>query len=140
MYCGTGSITLPTAKLCNEIYGVELNSIAIEDAKKNAKLNNITNANFFAEDLHAKKMSLLEKLPKPDTIIIDPPRSGLHPNVVKTILNVLPQKLIYISCNPATQARDLIELTTKYEILNVHSVDMFPHTYHIEVITELRLR
>ncbi len=138
LYCGTGSITLPASKLCKNIYGVELSDSSIKDAKNNAKNNNIDNAIFHAADLHQKQIpELLLTLPKPDVIIIDPPRSGMHPNLINHLLDVAASKIIYVSCNPATQARDLSVLSNKYNITDAFPVDMFPHTYHIEVITIL---
>ncbi len=141
LYCGTGSITLPVAKKCKKVYGIELNPQAIEDAKKNATLNDISNIELYSSDLHSPQIpDLLNTLPMPDILILDPPRSGLHPNLIKHILNIAPKKIIYVSCNPATQARDLTELTTLYNLLNVHPIDMFPHTYHIENIAELVMK
>jgi 23S rRNA (uracil1939-C5)-methyltransferase len=140
LYCGTGSITLPVAKKCSKVYGIELNSQSIEDAKKNAKFNSIDNVEFYVSDLHSPKIpDLLNALPNPNILILDPPRSGLHPNLIKHILQVKPLKIVYVSCNPATQARDLTELTTCYNLLDVYPVDMFPHTYHIENVAKLKL-
>jgi 23S rRNA (uracil1939-C5)-methyltransferase len=138
LYCGTGSITLPAAKLCSEIYGIELSESSVNDAKKNAKNNNISNSFFYAADLHSAKIpELLTTLPKPNVIIIDPPRSGTNSNLIEHILKIAPKKLVYVSCNPATQARDLTELSKKYQLQEVFTVDMFPHTYHIEVVAVL---
>ena len=138
LYCGTGSITLPAAKLCSEIYGIELSESSVNDAKKNAENNNISNSYFYAADLHSAKIpDLLTTLPKPDTVIFDPPRSGMNSNLIKHILKVSPKKLVYVSCNPATQARDLTELSQKYQLSEVFTVDMFPHTYHIETVAVL---
>jgi len=141
LYCGTGSITLPVAKKCNKVYGIELNPQAIKDAKKNAKLNNIENIDFYTSDLHSTKIpDLLNKLPVPDVLILDPPRSGLHNNLIKHILKVKPNKIVYVSCNPATQSRDLIDLTNNYDLINVYPIDMFPHSYHIECVAELKIK
>lgn len=141
LYCGTGSITLPVAKRCKKVYGIELNPQAIEDAQKNAKLNDITNVELYSSDLNSPKIpDLLNTLPIPDVLILDPPRSGLHPNLIKHILKINPKKIVYVSCNPTTQARDLTELTKHYDLLNVYPIDMFPHTYHIENIAELELK
>ncbi len=138
LYCGTGSITLPMSKGCNSIYGIELSEMSIHDAKKNAANNDINNAHFFTADLHNSTIpTLLNSLPAPDVVVIDPPRNGMHNNLIKHLLNITPERIIYVSCNPATQARDLSELSAKYDIYDVRPVDMFPHTYHIEVITEL---
>ncbi len=138
LYCGTGSITLPMSKKCKEIYGVELVESSILDARANAKFNNIENSKFFVADLHSKQIpDLLNTLAIPNTIILDPPRSGLHKNLISHLLNIKPQKIVYVSCNPATQARDLAFLDADYIIKKVCPVDMFPHTYHIEAITVL---
>ncbi|MDR0926777.1 MAG: 23S rRNA (uracil(1939)-C(5))-methyltransferase RlmD [Ignavibacteria bacterium] len=138
LYCGTGSITLPASKYCKEIYGFELVENSIDDAKKNAVNNGITNAYFFAANLNNdKNVSEVASYPHPDTIILDPPRSGLHPDVVKLLLQVSPERIVYVSCNPTTQARDLAMLQEAYTIASVQPIDMFPHTYHIEVVTEL---
>lgn len=139
LYCGTGSITLPASKHCEKIYGVELVESSILDAKANAKLNKIENSEFFCSDLHAKTTpELLAKLPKPDCIIVDPPRAGMHANLVEHILQIAPERIVYVSCNPATQARDLAILDAKYYIDTVQPVDMFPHTYHVESIVNLK--
>ena len=138
LYCGTGSITLPISKYCKQVYGIELIESAIYDAKKNAKLNNLTNTYFYTANLHNKKIpNLLNTLNRPDIIILDPPRSGINRSLLEHLLTITPNKIVYVSCNPATQARDLAILKDKYNIVEVHSVDMFPHTYHIETITKL---
>lgn len=138
LYCGTGSITLPMSKKCKEIYGVELVETSILDAKKNAKFNNINNAEFYVADLHRKEIdSLLNSLKIPDVVILDPPRSGINKNLILNLLKIAPKKIVYVSCNPTTQARDLMILAEDYNIKEVFPVDMFPHTYHIEVVTVL---
>ena len=138
LYCGTGSITLPAAKNCKKIFGIELIESSVNDAKINAERNEILNVEFFAADLHnAKIPTLLKNLPQPDVVIIDPPRNGTNSNLLGHILEIVPQRLVYVSCNPATQARDLTELAKKYQLREVFPVDMFPHTYHIEVVAIL---
>lgn len=138
LYCGTGSISLPTAKKAKEVYGIELVESSIKDAKANTYLNEIKNAEFFCADLHAKDIpDLLDKLPRPDTIIIDPPRAGMHKNLVSHIEKIAPEKIVYVSCNPTTQARDIELLSHLYTIDKVRTVDMFPHTYHVESIARL---
>lgn len=138
LYCGTGSITLPSSKHCKDIYGVEIVESAIKDAKINATANDIKNAHFYTADLHNKDIpNLLNSLPKPNVIILDPPRSGLHPNLIKHLLEIAAKRLVYVSCNPATQARDLSELASAYQIVDSTPVDMFPNTYHIENIVTL---
>ncbi|MFC2131512.1 23S rRNA (uracil(1939)-C(5))-methyltransferase RlmD [Bacteroidota bacterium] len=139
LYCGTGSITLPASKVCKEIIGIELFEGSIKDARKNAELNDITNAEFICADLHEKDIStLLDSLPNPDIIFIDPPRAGLHKNLLNNILKINPEKLVYVSCNPSTQARDCEILSEKYEVNSIKPVDMFPHTFHLESIALLK--
>jgi 23S rRNA (uracil1939-C5)-methyltransferase len=140
LYCGTGSITLPLSKKVNKLIGIELVESSIEDAKRNAINNNIDNIEFIAYDLHSKDISnLLEKFPKPDKIILDPPRSGLHKNLINHLLEIKCEEIIYVSCNPMTQARDCKDLSEFYEIEFVKPFDMFPQTYHIESIAKLKL-
>ncbi len=139
LYCGTGSITLPIAQKSKKIYGFELAESSVLDAKSNAELNKINNAEFYAVDLHTKAIpDLLNSIEKPDCIIIDPPRSGIHKNLLNVILEIAPEKLVYVSCNPATQARDCEILAEKYDILEIQTFDMFPQTYHIESIAKMR--
>lgn len=138
LYCGTGSITLPASRKCKKIYGVELVESSIADAKVNAGINKIDNAEFFCADLHnADIPELLNTLPSPDCIVIDPPRAGVHKNLIEHILKVNAPRLVYVSCNPATQARDCAELASQYKVVKVQPVDMFPHTYHVESIALL---
>lgn len=141
LYCGTGSITLPAAKSCKKIIGIELIQESIGDAKSNAKLNGIENADFFCEDLHKKDIpDLLSKLPNPDTVIIDPPRQGMHKHLLNHLLEIEAPNIVYVSCNPATQARDCALLAEKYDIGDLQPVDLFPQTHHTENITKLRLK
>lgn len=141
LYCGTGSITLPASKYAKQIYGIELSKQSIEDAKSNADYNNLDNCIFIAKDLHAKDAeSIFNELPQPDIIIIDPPRAGIQQNVIDTILRSEAKKVVYVSCNPATQARDCALLNEKYRIRSITPVDMFPHTYHIESIALMNIR
>ncbi len=138
LYCGTGSIALPAAKRVKEMHGVELVESSISDAKVNAELNGIKNTTFQVADLHAKDTpELLDKLPSPDIIFIDPPRAGMHTNLVEHLLTVNAPKIVYVSCNPSTQARDCQLLGEKYKVVSVLPVDMFPQTYHIESIAVL---
>ncbi len=139
LYCGTGSITLPIANKCKEIYGFELSDSSVNDAKNNASLNKIDNVKFFATDLHIKSIpELLATVPNPVCIIIDPPRAGIHKNLLNTLMEIAPEKIVYVSCNPATQARDCEILSEKYEVCEIQTFDMFPQTYHIESIAKLR--
>lgn len=141
LYCGTGSISLPAAKYVKKVIGLELVESAINDAKSNAELNNITNTEFFAEDLHTKKLpEIFTKLKKPDNIIIDPPRAGMHENIIQHLLELEVPKITYVSCNPTTMARDCQLLSEKYQVVKLMPVDMFPQTYHIEAIAQIRLK
>ncbi|OGU59251.1 MAG: 23S rRNA (uracil-5-)-methyltransferase RumA [Ignavibacteria bacterium GWF2_33_9] len=141
LYCGAGSITLPAAKKVEKIVGFELVQSAVSDAKMNAQLNNIENAEFYVADLHAKETpDLLKQFPTPDVLLIDPPRAGMHKNLVQHIIEIKPKNIIYVSCNPATQARDMILLKEFYEIESCTPVDMFPQTYHTESVAKLILK
>ncbi len=138
LYCGCGSITLPASRYVNKIVGIELNPSAVSDAKENAKMNSIENADFYQADLHSREIpELLETLPKPDIIIVDPPRIGMNENLINHIIKLSPKRIVYVSCNPSTQARDLAMLNEFYKIEEVQPIDMFPHTYHIETIAGL---
>ncbi|MFA6571897.1 MAG: 23S rRNA (uracil(1939)-C(5))-methyltransferase RlmD [Bacteroidota bacterium] len=138
LYCGTGFFTLTLAECAKEIYGFELVASAISDAKMNAELNGLTNVHFAVADLHSKLgMAQLLSLQKPDVIIIDPPRAGMHPDLVETVLNSQAKRIVYVSCNPATQARDCELLSAVYSIVSVQPLDMFPHTYHVESVALL---
>lgn len=141
LYCGCGAISLYVSSYVNKVYGVELNSESIQMAKENALMNNVTNCEFEAQDVK----DFLEKFTAEhdgsiDAIIVDPPRSGLHPDVVKSIMQYAPKKIIYVSCNPTTQARDVEMMIDKYEITKIQPVDMFPHTFHIENVMRLDLK
>jgi 23S rRNA (uracil1939-C5)-methyltransferase len=140
-YCGAGSITLPAAKKVKKIVGFEMVESAVSDAKENAILNGIENAEFFVSDLHAKETpDLLKQYPVPDVLLIDPPRAGMHKNLVEHIIEIKPKKIVYVSCNPTTQARDLEMLKEYYKIDSCVPVDMFPQTYHTESVVKLNLR
>ncbi len=133
LYTGTGTIALFLARLAKKVIGIEYVEAAIKDAYENSTFNNITNASFFAGDL-AKTLTaeFIEANGKPDVIITDPPRAGMHEKVIEQIIAARPEKLVYVSCNPATQARDLALLKDYYDIVAVQPVDMFPHTQHVE--------
>lgn len=138
LYCGTGSITLPAVRQAKQAFGMELAESSIKDAISNAELNHIKNVEFFPVDLHTKEVQILfEKLPKPDIMLIDPPRAGIHKNLIENILVTEPKRIVYVSCNPATQARDCAALSDKYKVECVQPVDMFPHTFHIESLALL---
>ncbi len=141
LYCGAGSITLPLAKNSKKIIGIEMNSSAVDDAKENAKENEIHNAYFYVADLHGKQMpELLSSLEKPDIVIIDPPRAGVHKNLLAHLLDISPKTIVYVSCNPMTQSRDCKILEEKYIIKKILPFDMFPQTWHIESIALLQIR
>ena len=134
LYCGTGTIGLYLSKACKEVLGVEINKEAIKDANKNKIINNIKNATFIAGD--AKE--IIKKLKfNPDIIIIDPPRSGLFKGMINNLIKFKAKKIIYVSCDPITLARDLKELSNLYNIEEIQPLDMFPNTYHVECVTLL---
>jgi 23S rRNA (uracil1939-C5)-methyltransferase len=133
LYTGIGSIALFVAKYCKHVTGIENVPEAIEDAKKNAVLNSIDNVSFATGDIkNVMNDEFIFAHGKPDVMVIDPPRAGMHGEVVEQILNMMPGKIIYISCNPATQARDIQLMSEKYSIKKTQPVDMFPHTHHVE--------
>ena len=141
LYCGTGSIGIFVSKLAKKIIGVEVISEAIEDAKINAALNNIEHAEFFAGDvIKICDDDFFAKHGKPDVIITDPPRAGMHEKLVSKLLEIAAPKIVYVSCNTATQARDLGLLSEKYSVEKIQPVDMFPHTHHIECVVLLKLK
>lgn len=140
LYTGLGSIALYVAQHAKQVVGIEEIAAAIEDAKTNAQLNNIQNTIFYAGDVKDILTTEFAQLhSKPDVLITDPPRAGMHPKVVKMLLELAPPKIVYVSCNPATQARDLNLLSEKYRIPRLRPVDMFPHTSHIESVALLEL-
>jgi 23S rRNA (uracil1939-C5)-methyltransferase len=141
LYTGTGTIAQFVASQAKKVVGIEYVSEAIEDAKENAGLNGIDNVSFFAGDMKdILNSDFIAEHGTPDVIITDPPRVGMHKDVVDVILSVAPKRLVYVSCNPATQARDLALLDAKYRVIAVQPVDMFPHTQHVEVVTLLVLK
>ena len=141
LYTGTGTIANFVARDAQEVIGIEYVEDAIKDAKVNSATNNISNTLFYAGDM---KDILTEEFitehGRPDVIITDPPRAGMHPDVVRTILGAAPQRIVYVSCNPATQARDLQMLDEQYKVMAVQPVDMFPHTPHVENVVLLEQR
>ena len=141
LYTGTGTIAQFVASKASKVIGIEYVPEAIEDAKVNARDNGIANCEFFAGDMKdILTDDFVNEHGHPDVIILDPPRAGIHPDVAKVILNAEPSKIVYVSCNPASQARDLEILCSKYEITAVRPVDMFPHTHHVEKVGALRLK
>ncbi|MGQ9818668.1 MAG: 23S rRNA (uracil(1939)-C(5))-methyltransferase RlmD [Candidatus Kapaibacteriales bacterium] len=141
LYCGAGTLTLPLAKFGSLVCGVELNDDSIKDAKENANLNNIDNVEFYKMDLQSRNIiDFLKQLEPPDVVVIDPPRSGIHKNLTDAILKIKPKRIIYVSCNPTTQARDCEIMKEAYTIKEIQPIDMFPQTYHIESIALLEVR
>lgn len=138
LYTGTGTIANFVARKARQVVGIEYVPEAIEDAKINSELNGITNTLFYAGDMKdILNDEFIAEHGRPDVIITDPPRAGMHPDVVKTILRAAPQRIVYVSCNPATQARDLQLLDEAYRVVAVQPVDMFPHTPHVENVVLL---
>jgi len=137
LYCGTGSIALTLATQARSVTGFEISESAVTDAETNSHLNGIDNCRFIRGDIR-------DKLPgmelSPDLMIIDPPRAGMHKDVVKQVLTLAPERVVYVSCNPATLARDLGLMQAQYEVKEVQPVDMFPHTWHIEAVARLKYR
>ena len=141
LYTGTGTIANFVARQAREVIGIEYVPEAIEDAKVNSKINKIENTHFFAGDMKdILNDDFVAQYGRPDVIITDPPRAGMHEDVVNVILNAAPKRIVYVSCNPATQARDLALLDAKYKVTRVQPVDMFPHTQHVENVVQLCLR
>ncbi len=143
LYCGTGSIGIFVSKMAKKIIGVEMIAAAVEDARENAALNSLKEKEiaFFAGDvIDVCNDEFFAKHGHPDVIITDPPRAGMHEKLVRKILDIAAPVIVYVSCNPATQARDLNLLDEKYEVTRIQPVDMFPHTLHIENVVQLKLR
>ena len=141
LYTGTGTIAQFVSSRAAKVIGVEYVPEAIEDAKTNAAGNGIANCSFFAGDMKdILTPEFIAEHGRPDVIITDPPRAGMHPDVIKTIMQAAPQRIVYVSCNPASQARDLQALSGMYRITDVQPVDMFPHTQHVENVCRLTLR
>lgn len=141
LYTGTGTIAQFVSKKAKKVIGVESVPEAILDAKANAERNNITNCEFFVGDMKVVfNEAFIAQHGKPDVIITDPPRDGMHKDVVEQILKIAPQKVVYVSCNSATQARDLALMDEKYKVTRVRPVDMFPQTHHVENVVLLELR
>ena len=138
LYCGVGSLGIYMADSCKKVVGIEIIAEAIEDAKENAKLNGINNIHFAVGKVELMlDPSFVAQHGKPDVVITDPPRAGMHPDVITHLLRAEPNRIVYVSCNPATQARDIKMMSEKYELQSAIPVDMFPHTHHIESIALL---
>jgi 23S rRNA (uracil1939-C5)-methyltransferase len=141
LYTGTGTIANFVAGQARQVVGLEYVAAAIHDAEVNSRINGINNTKFYAGDIKdLLNESFLGVHGHPDTVITDPPRAGMHEGVCRMLLQAEPKKIVYVSCNAATQARDLAILSAKYEIIAVQPVDMFPHTTHVENVVELRRR
>jgi 23S rRNA (uracil1939-C5)-methyltransferase len=141
LYTGAGTIANFIARHVKEVVGIEYVPTAIEDAKINSAINNITNTKFYAGDMKdVLAADFVAEHGKPDVIITDPPRAGMHPDVVKRLMEIEAKKIVYVSCNAATQARDLLVLKEKYDTVKIQPVDMFPHTQHVENVVLLVLK
>ena len=141
LYTGTGTIANFVAKKAKQVIGIEYVPEAIEDAKINSEINGIGNTLFYAGDMKdILTDDFIAEHGRPDVILTDPPRAGMHPDVVKTILRAAPDRIVYVSCNPATQARDLQDLDEQYKVVEVQPVDMFPHTPHVENVVLVKKR
>ena len=138
LYTGTGTIANFVASRAAKVVGIEYVPEAIEDAKVNAAFNGLNNTEFYAGDMKdILTNTFVQAHGKPDIIIADPPRAGIHEDVIKVMLQAAPERIVYVSCNPATQARDLALLCEDYTIEAVQPVDMFPHTHHVENVVLL---
>jgi len=135
LYSGTGTIPIWLSDNAKKITGIEIVESAVKDAGENCLKNNVSNCNFIAGDIRTVIPSMTHR---PDLVIIDPPRSGMHKDVVATLLNMACENIVYVSCNPSTMARDVQLMKEAYEIVEVQPVDMFPHTYHIESVAKLK--
>ncbi|MBW2167764.1 MAG: 23S rRNA (uracil(1939)-C(5))-methyltransferase RlmD [Deltaproteobacteria bacterium] len=138
LYSGTGTIPIFLANSVRAVTGIEMSRSAVQDARRNCKENGISNCHFLCGDIREKLSAITAS--RPDVLIIDPPRAGMHKTVLAQVLSLSPEKIIYISCNPATMARDIGQMIRDYQLVEIQPVDMFPHTYHIEAISKLRLR
>lgn len=140
LYTGTGTIANFVAGQAKKVIGLEYVADAIADAKRNSSINHISNTDFYAGDIkNLLNADFLEQHGRPDVVITDPPRAGMHEDVCKMLLQALPKRIVYVSCNAATQARDLKILAARYSVVAVQPVDMFPHTVHVENIASLKL-
>jgi 23S rRNA (uracil1939-C5)-methyltransferase len=134
LYCGTGAIGIFLSDAAREVVGLEMVESAVADAENNCRLNGVTNCRFVAGDVRERLPALSAV---PDVMIIDPPRDGMHKDVVKNVMEMVPDRMVYVSCNPATLARDLLALKERYTVEEVQPVDLFPHTFHIESVARL---
>jgi len=137
LYSGTGTIPIYLSSKAGQVIGIEISKAAVEDAIRNCELNRVDNVTFVQGDIR-DQLPLLRQ--KPDLLIIDPPRTGMHKHVVKQVLDLVPNRIIYVSCNPTTLARDIALLQDRYELIELQPVDLFPHTYHVETVALLAKR
>lgn len=137
LYCGTGTIPIFLSKHAKKIIGMEISESAVKDAEHNCRINGVDNCRFILGDVK-DKISELDF--KPDLLVIDPPRTGIHMNIIEAIMKIRVKKIVYVSCNPATMARDIGNMGREYDIEEIQPVDMFPHTYHIECVAKLVLK
>jgi len=137
LYSGTGTIAIFMAQSARKVIGIELAKSAIADAERNCRLNCVDNCQFIQGDMRDSLPLLMEK---PQVVVIDPPRAGMHKDVTKQILEIMPDRIVYVSCNPASLARDVALMSTNYKLIEVQPVDMFPHTYHVEAVAKLERR
>ena len=138
VYCGVGSIGIFLARHASKVIGIEEIPAAIEDAQKNAQINHLDNLVFHTGDAKALlNEEMIQNYGIPDVLVVDPPRVGLHPEVVQSILQFAPKRIVYVSCNPATQARDIAMMNESYHVKKIRPVDMFPHTNHVEAVALL---
>ena len=141
LYCGIGTIGIFASKYVKNVYGIEIVKQAIENAKENAKINNVKNISFICGDVEEAFDKLINKNNvKPTVIIVDPPRRGLDDKTVQNILNLRTKKVVYVSCNPATMVRDIKKLDGTYIVEKIQPVDMFPYTHHVECVAVLNAR
>ncbi|MEQ9090749.1 MAG: 23S rRNA (uracil(1939)-C(5))-methyltransferase RlmD [Balneola sp.] len=141
LYCGVGTLSLFMSQKAEKVLGIELVDVAVQNAKFNAKENNVENVSFIKGDMKdVFTQEMVDKFGAPDVLITDPPRAGMHPDVVKRLKELKVPKLVYVSCDSSTMARDLKELAEVYDVLEVQPVDMFPQTYHVEAVAKLRLK
>jgi 23S rRNA (uracil1939-C5)-methyltransferase len=137
LYSGTGTIPILLSGFCKSVIGIEIIESAVADAEKNCRNNGVSNCSFIKGDI---RQCLPQIAHKPDLLIIDPPRAGMHKDAVKQVLQMGVDRIVYVSCNPATMARDLGMMQDLYHLIEVQPVDMFPHTYHIEAVAKLEKR
>ena len=141
LYCGIGTISLFMAKFAKKVYGIEIVKEAVDAANENARINNISNTEFYAGDVEIVLDNLINTRGiSADIVMFDPPRKGLDKNTINNILKIRPKKIVYISCNPATLIRDLSMFEEQYEIKTIVPVDMFPWTSHVECVSVLQLK